>query len=791
MDLTEDPEWLVFAAPELTGEAAPEGRNAGDRVRRLDRAVARATARAVGGPQDHWPVLVTRLPPADRRTIDLLHERSDWVVTVDRNAGMEYFDAPRQRSDVYERFVIDAVPERADLGALQLVTSTTNLDAVRSLVDQALGDMGLSSSERNSRFLIEQLKGLSGRLAIRLANSSARTGELIALALVQANCVANGGDGTWLDLSQGFFVPVDEIADFAPVVSSGTEEGDTGRRADLIHVSAPTRGALEFRFVEVKHRLHLRTARQPELLALILEQTGELRRRWMSWFFGELLKPLERAVRRSQLARLLQFYADRAARHRLSDKAYARLRGEIDQLVLREGYRPSDVEHSDIGYVFCPENRTGGTEPLSAPGSDQARLWLFGPALLPEERSPGLSPAETSLPSVAGTLGTGLISPKMTSLVPDQSTPAAEANDLPRGATPCERETPPQPKWVDPINIVLGTTPSGTVVEWRVSIRSNPHLMMVGLPGMGKTTALINICRQLAEAGVAPIVFSYHEDIDAKLSQTFGALNTTDFNGLGFNPLRVDNEGAIAHIDVVGTLRDIFASIFPDLGDIQLEELRQALKQSYDDLGWGIRQRESSEPDTPPFRAFLDILKAKRKPNLNLLARMQELADYGFFDAAGSAGSLLDHNGPTLVRIHSTTNGMLQDAFSSFVLYSLYKDMFRRGVRDRLTHAIVFDEAHRAAKLKLIPRFAKECRKFGLALTLASQGAKDFDSALYEAVGSYLVLRVTEADARTLARNTGPTADQQRTTDRLKNLVPYTGIFFTMSARPTLVELCN
>ena len=46
-------------------------------------------------------------------------------------------------------------------------------------------------------------------------------------------------------------------------------------------------------------------------------------------------------------------------------------------------------------------------------------------------------------------------------------------------------------------------------VSWRVSIRGNPHLMLVGLPGMGKTTCLINICRQLRSAGIWPIIFSY------------------------------------------------------------------------------------------------------------------------------------------------------------------------------------------------------------------------------------------------------------------------------------------
>ena len=114
-------------------------------------------------------------------------------MTIDRNACLEYFDAPRRLPNVYERFVIDAVPERADLRALQLVTSTSNLDEVRDLVDEALGDMGLSSSERNSRFLLTQLKALSGRLAIRLAYPAAaagRTGELIALALVLASLTA-------------------------------------------------------------------------------------------------------------------------------------------------------------------------------------------------------------------------------------------------------------------------------------------------------------------------------------------------------------------------------------------------------------------------------------------------------------------------------------------------------------------------------------------------------------------------------------------------------------------------
>ena len=53
-----------------------------------------------------------------------------------------------------------------------------------------------------------------------------------------------------------------------------------------------------------------------------------------------------------------------------------------------------------------------------------------------------------------------------------------------------------------------------------------------------------------------------HDDIDDKLEDALGELNVVDFDGLGFNPLRVDDDRAIAHVDIAGTLQDIFSSVF-------------------------------------------------------------------------------------------------------------------------------------------------------------------------------------------------------------------------------------
>lgn len=116
--------------------------------------------------------------------------------------------------------------------------------------------------------------------------------------------------------------------------------------------------------------------------------------------------------------------------------------------------------------------------------------------------------------------------------------------------------------------------------------------------------------------------------------------------------------------------------------------------------------------------------------------------------------------------------------------------MFRRGVRDHITHALIFDEAHRAARLQLIPTMAKECRKYGISLVLASQEARDFHISLYSAIANYLVLRLTEADARAMAKNVA-TSDQERAlVDRIKQMDRFRAFYCSEGQRkPVQVAL--
>jgi DNA helicase HerA-like ATPase len=99
--------------------------------------------------------------------------------------------------------------------------------------------------------------------------------------------------------------------------------------------------------------------------------------------------------------------------------------------------------------------------------------------------------------------------------------------------------------------------------------------------------------------------------------------------------------------------------------------------------------------------------------------------------------SSLDSAIPVLTQIYGAQNEYLQRAFASFVLHNIYQGMFQRGPQQHLSHVIIFDEAHRAARLKLMAPMAKECRKYGLAFVAASQEARDFDDSLFSIRSSH------------------------------------------------------
>jgi DNA helicase HerA-like ATPase len=125
-----------------------------------------------------------------------------------------------------------------------------------------------------------------------------------------------------------------------------------------------------------------------------------------------------------------------------------------------------------------------------------------------------------------------------------------------------------------------------------------------------------------------------------------------------------------------------------------------------------------------------------------------------------------------------------QRVAASFLLQRLYRDMFGRVEVRQLRNAIVFDEAHRVARLTLIPKMMQECRKYGILFVLSSQRIEDFNQGVLDSAGNHLYLRVNHTDARRLASYLAAGGGAGDIAQKLQNLHKYHALYRSEDYQP-------
>ena len=798
-----DNRWFFYPVIPSKGETHPELKNHTDRLISLQRAVLNCVGRNFlpGFNKDKQvPLLYSEMSLENDEQLKNLHDQSDWVITYDHNAGIEYYDSPRENRNVYDTYVIDCVPEREDIGSLQLITSTCHINEVRGLLENALDRMGMSRSRKNAEFLLHHLKAISGRLAMRLTGQRTQIeSELIAIAMSHHYCYHSLHE--WPSLREGFLIPIDDVVDLFPVRknlkgSANSNGQESARRSDLIYVSYQKQSSnvqLVFRFLEIKYRQYLRTARDGGLVETIFDQLASSREQWTSRYdFTENSSPVFLALRRAKLARVLKFYADKARRHAddekklgLSEGAHGDLLSGISRMVEKKEYKFAVQDNPDQGWIFCPEYTSERPEKITIDDSKPS-VFLFGPTFDFQ-----IEPTTTYRP-----YGTPIVAAYATEVQSEHK--SRNDGDKTTSKEKKMQETLPHDEDNNhTVSILLGKNVlTSEEIHWPLTIKGNPHLLIAGLPGMGKTTCLLNMCYKMLENNVIPIVFSYHQDFDEKLQEKVSPVRFVKPRDLGYNPLQVnDRKSENAHIEVAGAIRDIFSVIFPDLGDIQKNKIRVAIRDSFEEMGWNKKVVNRESLKVPNFSRFFEMLKSNPKPDAplkNLLVRLEELFDYGFFNSDENSENLWESKNPIVICLHETQDETIQRAFSSLIFYGLYKDMLRRGPKTRITHSLIFDEAHKASRLTLIPTMAKECRKFGISLVVASQEAKDFNPSLFSAIANYMILRLNDTDAKALVKNILSSNNERIYVDRVKQVERFHAYYSSEGMKkPVHIHLCD
>ncbi|EOY4003217.1 ATP-binding protein [Klebsiella pneumoniae subsp. pneumoniae] len=307
------------------------------------------------------PVVTLGLDVAQRELIYEVHQISDWVFTIDRNMGIEFFDhgGRKNRPD----YLIDYVPGASSQATHNLMISSRSNDELEAMLKPVLLEHDLSADGEQSVQILANLRSLSGQLALKLISARTQQAEALGLALARLYLEYQGA------LNNQIIVPLDAHTD---LYRSSGESDDVNdaislQRTDLglFDLDLNTR-TITCNLVEVKCYSQVGAfAAFNQLKERISAQINQSERILQRHFDPALKKPdrPDRLLKSRELAQILRFYLERSLRYGIFEETAAQeARGLLESI--EQGYslqfrRCALIFDFDKSGTESPDNEVG------------------------------------------------------------------------------------------------------------------------------------------------------------------------------------------------------------------------------------------------------------------------------------------------------------------------------------------------------------------------------------------------------------------------------------------------
>ncbi|MCA8837729.1 MAG: ATP-binding protein, partial [Proteobacteria bacterium] len=282
------------------------------------------------------PVVTLGLDAKQRQLIFEVHQFSDWVFTIDRNMGIEYFDHGGHKDK--PSYLIDFVPGASAQATHNLIISSRSTDELEAMLKPLMRAHGLTASGTQPAEILDNLRSLSGQLALKLISVSAQQSDALGLGLARMFLKLQGA------LSNQIIVPLDAHTDLYDAGGKSNEVNDAVslQRTDLalfdLNLEART---ITCSLVGVKcspqgkpHDVLLQAKKS------IMEQVQQSESTLKSHFDPNQKTPdrPDRLLKSRELARILRFYLERSVRYDIFAEAAA---AEAHNLIksIEQGYK--------------------------------------------------------------------------------------------------------------------------------------------------------------------------------------------------------------------------------------------------------------------------------------------------------------------------------------------------------------------------------------------------------------------------------------------------------------------
>jgi DNA phosphorothioation-dependent restriction protein DptH len=313
-------------------------------------------------------------------------------------------------------------------------------------------------------------------------------------------------------------------------------------------------------------------------------------------------------------------------------------------------------------------------------------------------------------------------------------------------------------------SILIGTDVTfGRKVYWDFSSKTgstNPHTLIVGETGFGKTYAAQCIVAELSKKGISVLIFDYGQGFGKEeASRSFLELVNpkqieASKNGISINPLRALPDDAMGPVNVAHRIADTFCRVFPRMGIQQREALTEAVETTFKKAGIYGDSKDTWSKEPPQFQEVHKNLKTISDDRDNALRSQAKTAfshvsSFFRFKVIRDSGERLlwdqlisgEHGSVWIIQLKGLEHHISMIT-TEMLLWDLISHIQSGGPSD-IQLFVVLDEAH---KLSFEPGtpvdwILREGRKFGLGLILASQQLEDYSKVAISNTATKLIFQ--------------------------------------------------
>lgn len=725
---------------------------------------------------EYVPTIQLELNKQDRHILSEIHKRSDWVFTIDRNFGIEYFDNPEDSNPNLKSYLIDYTPEFMDGVGHRLIVSTGWLAEIEKLIEDGLKKINIPTSNFRAIKVLDIIKSVSGKLALKLINNPNNAREIIGLAITR---LALEKDGL---MQNGILIPVDTHIDmFAQSKRRNSDEEISVKRSDLILVTAKN-GKLNIKLIEVKFRSGEGSI--TESMALkeeIVKKNDNSEKAFRTKFISDDENPkIDVHLTNKSLSTLIGFYLERAIRHNLCEDS-----SELKTLVESINTGDFEFEFEKSGYIIhwsgitkpidnykgntvyelgnkeiCELLEIRETEIEEAPENNSSNL---------DDNLPAPNPDEPKTPTPSGEVKS---EPKR-EVKPVDEKPQDEKKEEVKAEQPII-ETPitTKPRIILGSNVDNGKDVVFDPITMNPKKLANQHLLIVGKSGAGKSQTTSSVLYELSKQEIPFLILDFQGEYissvltnskDESFAEATNAMTLDPSYGMDINPLELSVDGntgqKIGYMSNVYQVSSILKQIF-GLGDIQHPVLKDAIKRAYQEKGFSVTDRSTWNNEPPQFQdiwSILEFMEQNEGTNVrNLKYRIEPLFENNIFvsgEGSVSINDILSKN--SIIDLSKLHTPELMKSVARFVLQAVYNRMLADGPSKSIKLYVVIDEAHKLSYDQTLTDLIREARKYGVGFILASQSVRDFATVVFENMGTKIALQLEGEDAKFMSDNFG------------------------------------